>query len=156
MSYNSLPEQQKRQFARNCVARRKAYERWLLTGKTTGKRILIVGDRPGPKAPQTDNFHHTPFYGKVYSGGWLNEELVKAEIAEDCLMWINSASWDGKPTSTAILANDWELIIALGNNAKKWLDKAGAQHIKVDHPQFHKRFKSKEPYPLISILKERT
>jgi hypothetical protein len=119
------------------------------------KDILIVADRPGPKAPQQDNFHHTPFYSKLHSGGWLNELMVQADITEDRLMWHNSATWDNKPENPAILQREWNHIIALGNNAEKWLKKNGVSNIwKFDHPQYWKRWKANEGlYPFISHLK---
>ena len=155
MSFNKLTEEQKRRFAKLCGERRKAYERWLTTGfisKT--KTILLVGDRPGPKAPQQDDYHHTPFYSKKYSGGWLNAQLVLNGITEEKLLWVNSATWDGKPTEPGTLLNhDWKSIIALGKNAQKWCFEIGFNHpATFDHPQYHKRFKSNERYLLLDWL----
>ena len=156
MSFNKLSNEDQRTFARLCSERKAAYIYWTRIGKVPeGKDILIVGDRPGPKAHQGDDHHHTPFYSKLYSGGWLNAQLTLAGISERRLMWVNSATWDGKPTDPAILtAVEWKHIVALGNNASKWLTKNECQHWKADHPQAHKRFKSSEPYPLIDFLKQ--
>lgn len=154
-SWNTLTEEQQRQFARNCTKRRHAYELWTRQKGLIGtKDILIVGDRPGPKAPQRNGYHHTPFYSKLYSGGWLNAELVLAGIPEDRLMWINAYTWDNQPESGEILtAGRWSHVIALGNNAAQWLTKNGCTGFtKVLHPQAQKRFHSKEPYPLIEHL----
>jgi hypothetical protein len=155
MSYNLLSESQKRRFAASCVARRKAYERWISTGEIdNSKTILIVGDRPGPKAPQRNDYHHTPFHGKKYSGGWLNTQLVLNGIIEDELIWVNSATWDGQPTTPgSLLTHDWNHVIALGKNAHKWCLEVGFKHpATFDHPQFHKRFKSGQRYALLDWL----
>lgn len=158
MNYKDLSETEKRQFARNLVQRRASFETWTHHRELAeAKKILLVADRPGPKAPQTDNFHHTPFYANIHSGGWLNSLLLKADISETSLFWTNSATWDGKPGDTDILkvrgGHGWTTIIALGGNAEKFLMKNGVIVFhKFDHPQFHKRWKSKEPYPLIEFL----
>ena len=154
MSFASLTEIQKRQFARNCVQRKMAFTSWVNSKSIQPeKTVLIVGDRPGPKAPQTDDYHHTPFYSKKWSGGWLNKQLVLAGIDETHLMWINSATWDGVPTNPDILtAKKWNIVIALGNNAAKWLSSNGVGYSKIDHPQAHRRFKTKEEYPLLRLI----
>lgn len=155
MSYEKLSEQHKRAFTRSLFARRKAYETWLGTGKIqNSKTVLIVGDKPGPKAPQNDEFHNTPFYSKKYSGGWLNAQLVLNQINETRLFWINSATWNGKPTyPTTVLQHNWNQVISLGLNAHKWCLKVGLKDsVRFDHPQFHKRFKNQEPYPLLQYL----
>lgn len=155
MSYSKLPEQQKRQFAKNLVARRRAYELWTRQQIIAGsKDILLVGDQPGPGAPQTDDYHHTPFYANKNSGGWISAALVLAEISEDRLLWVNSRTWDGKPTDSLVLHLDrWISIFALGNNAAKWLTTNGrTDFIKVLHPQAHKRFHAQTPYDLLAHL----
>jgi hypothetical protein len=155
MSFKSLTEDQQRAFARLCVERRKGFETWTKKRRVlAGKDVLIVADRPGPKAPQTDDFHQTPFYAKIHSGGFLNAQFILNGITEDRLAWVNSATWDGNPTEPDILtAVSWTHILALGGNADKWLRKNGVTKFqRFDHPQFHKRFKSTEPYPLIEFL----
>ena len=152
-NYKELSEDQKRQFARNMVQRRKAYERWLKDEEIDAhKDILLVGDRPGPKAPQTDDYHNTPFYSKTYSGGWLNTTLTVANIPEDRLFWVNAYTWDNKETDSKILRCSWKHIFALGNNASNWCNKHGYAHLKVMHPQAHRRWNSKAPYDLIAHL----
>lgn len=156
-NWNILTEAQKREFAGNLVERRKAYEAWQHRRFLDEKKdILLIADQPGPGAPKTDNYHHTPFYAKTYSGGWLNALLVEAEIRETRLFWENSADRHGVPRDPLILtARRWSHILALGGNATKWLKKNGVENFwRFDHPQFHKRWKSKEGlYPLISNLK---
>lgn len=156
MSYAALTEADKRKFAKRLVMRRSAYLEWLRDGYLDEWRdILIVGDRPGPQAPDdTESYHHTPFYSKYHSGGWLNEQLVLNDIAEDRLMWINSANKAGLPFQPDILkARKWTAVIALGNNAYDWVRIHGViEAIKVSHPQYHKRFKAAERYVLLDTL----
>jgi hypothetical protein len=155
MSYATLTEAQQRKFAKRLVMRRSAHVEWVREGYIDEWRdILIVGDQPGPRAPDNVEYHHTPFYSKLYSGGWLNEQLVLNDIAEDRLMWINSASKAGYPAPPDILkAKKWTAVIALGNNAYHWVHLHGmVEAIKVSHPQFHKRFKAAERYVLLDVL----
>lgn len=155
MSYNTLDEDQKREFARILVARRKAYEAWTYRRQIDEQRdILLIADRPGPGAPKTDQYHHTPFYAKTYSGGWLNEQFVLAGLKEDRLLWENSADRHGTWRHPEILhVKPWKRVIALGNNAALWLTRNGVtDFVKVMHPQAHRRFFSKEEYPLIRYL----
>lgn len=158
--WSRLDEQGKRKFAQNCVRRRAAYETWVHHRQLAeAKDILIIADRPGPKAPQQDNFHHTPFYSKLHSGGWLNAYLVDECIEETRLMWVNSATWDNKPESTDILsAKDWTIVFCLGLNAQKWFSKYGSTDpskvYDLVHPQYHKRFVGSHDYPLVDRLKD--
>jgi hypothetical protein len=117
-------------------------------------KFLLVGDRPGPSAPQTDNYHHTPFYSTKYCSGWLNSALFLEGIDENNLVWVNSADWRGNPTRASILEHVVvDQIIALGGAAASWCKKVGAPFVSVYHPQFHKRFKSAERYALLDILR---
>lgn len=155
IGWNHINEDQKRQFARNLVHRREAYTLWQKSGHiVSSKNILVVGDRPGPGAKDfTEAHHNTPFYSKTHCSGWMNACLVLEGVPEDRLMWINSAAHDGTPTLVNIFyTNEFDAVIALGNNAAKWLTKACVPHERFDHPQFHKRFKNSEPYPLIKRL----
>ena len=160
--WNHLTEDQKRQFARNLVQRRASYETWHKFGEiAVAKDILLIADRPGPGAPDTDNYHHTPFYAKTHSGGWLNANLVEACIPETRLFWENSANRHGQPMDPRILSiRPWRKIFMLGNNAETWIRK-NLEHVslahdgdmkKVLHPQAHKRWNSKAPYDLIAEL----
>ena len=152
--WKHLNNAEQRKFAKNCVERRSAYEAWTHQRVIKqSKDILIVADRPGPKAPQTDAYHHTPFYSKLHSGGWLNSLLVEAKIPETRLFWSNMATWDNKPGDIEILtARPWKHVAALGNNAAKFLKKNNVAFTKFDHPQYHKRWKSDEAYQFIQWL----
>lgn len=159
IGYNYLTEDQKRQFARNLVQRRDGYEQFQKTNIINiSKKILVVGDRQGPGAKDFSSDHHnTPFYAKTHCSGWMNAQLVEAQIPEEPLLWINSASYEGEPTKTAFFkTHSFDAIIALGNNASKWLSKAGMSHEIFSHPSYQKRFKSGDQYALIPRLKELT
>lgn len=158
--WKHLNNQGQRKFAQNCVRRRAAYETWVHhRDLAEAKDILIIADRPGPKAPQQDNFHHTPFYSKIHSGGWLNAYLVDEGIEETRLMWVNSATWDNQEGSIDILhLRDWKHVMCLGLNAQKFFKKncsafSSEEHY-FTHPQFHKRFVGSHDYPLIQRLKQ--
>lgn len=113
-------------------------------------KILIVGDRPGPGTnPNATDV--VPFNYHANCSGWLNNQLI---IDEDELSWLNAYDIKGQETSIAELnlRLPAKCIIALGNNASKWLAKYKIHHIKTYHPQYWKRFKHNEPYPLIQII----
>ena len=161
MSYAKLSESEKTDFDRLLATRRALFEDIVLTRnyKRGLGMVLIVGDKPGPSAPTAPDYHHTPFYSTKHCSGWLNSELLKAGVPEDRLVWINSADKDGIPTDYLIIDKiDPSIVVCLGGNAEKWVNKipehGGEYHAyhKFDHPQYHKRFKNKQPYPLIGFL----
>lgn len=149
ISFASLTPQQKWQAEINYQSRRFVYDRWVNTGFVNAdKTIIIVGDRPGPKA-ECD----IPFFGKQHSGGWLNAQLVTHGVSEFRLFWINSATQKGITTDPNILySRKWQCI-ALGKNAAAWLTNNGHYYTEFEHPQFHRRFKGRKDYPLIDFLK---
>lgn len=121
----------------------------------TDAHVLIIGDRPGPRAAVDPDFHGTPFYGDKFSGGYVNRLLDAANIAETSLMWINAYSQAGVPSDGRILfCKAWDQVIVLGNNANTWISKRGeVGYTKVEHPQAHRRFnQTKYAYPLIQLL----
>jgi hypothetical protein len=85
---------------------------------------------------------------------FINLELENAGIDERKLAWVNAASFHDERTSSAVLDHDWKLIVALGDAAQRWVNTGGKTCVKITHPAYHKRFKSREVYPLVSILKE--
>jgi hypothetical protein len=159
VSFSKLTPQQKEGVVENLEIRRRRFEHLVLKkGKFSKEfpqpRVTIVGDRPGPSAPIDPSYHHTPFYSTSHCSGWLNSLLFLEGIDENILSWVNAYDRNGNPTDISIvddLANTYEpSIIALGANAEKWLVKNGyAGYLRVDHPQYHKRFKNKQYYPLI-------
>ena len=124
-------------------------------------KVIIVGDRPGPSAPTDTNYHHTPFYSVKHCSGWLNVQLYERGIREKDLLWINAADRLGNPTDPSILKGNTSLlglrIISLGGNAARWCAKDCKMGSEMfHHPQYWKRFRNKEPYPLLDRLAEIT
>jgi hypothetical protein len=158
VSYARLDEDGKRAFARRLVLRRKLYAQCLKGQLGGSRRILLVGDRPGPGAPADDGYHHTPFYSTKHCSGWLNAALEVEGIPEDRLVWINSADRHGNPTDFGIVEKLMLVdTIALGGNAEKWLKANGYErYTKIHHPQYWKRFHNSERYPLLDVLKKLT
>lgn len=128
-------------------------------GYTHQTRVVIIGDTPGPGRPTQPNYHHTPFYSTKNSSLWLNKMLVEADISEDALLWFNSTLADGSlldPVHIKDLLRLKPTFIVLGGNAEKWFKAAApdVEYVKVYHPQYAKRFRSKEPYELIDEIKK--
>lgn len=121
-------------------------------------KFVIIGDRPGPGRPTEQNYHHTPFYSTKNSSLWLNKQLVENNVDEDSLLWFNAELADGSALDPIHIQDTLRYqptYIVLGGKAEAWFKKAapGVPYKKVYHPQFAKRFKSKEPYELLEILK---
>lgn len=95
-----------------------------------------------------------PFCDDKGCSGWLNKQLEKYKIPEEQLFWVNALNNDGSVVDLAKL--NWFLvpreIIALGNVAAEALHNAKLEHTVFGHPQYWKRFKSKEVYPLMEHL----
>ncbi len=153
-AFDKLDAVQKRNYLSNMKLRKERYLA-LLQGSATGPfSFILIGDRPGPGAPKNTGYHHTPFYSTNNSSFWLNFGLLSRDIAESSLLWINSHMHDGQPFNVSLL-KDYTAsatVVALGENAAKWAVKNGVRHYKVPHPQFWKRFKSKEVYPLFELM----
>jgi hypothetical protein len=157
VSWQDRREALYRKLAHRLVERRHDFEQ-LKHGKPLigPERVVIIGDRPGPGAPKTPRYHHTPFYSLKNCSGWLNVLLEEAGIPEERLCWINAADENGKSTDPAVLGRvRVQRIIALGGNAAKWLERECGitDFVRVDHPQYHKRFRYSQPYPLIEQLR---
>jgi hypothetical protein len=118
-------------------------------------KVLLIGDRPAPSAPDDPEFHYTPFAALWNSSLWLNLKLHEAGVDEANLRWINSAEKNGTPTNYGIMLGEFSKVICLGGNAEKWLLKTGwgKAYSRVDHPAYWKRFHPKDDYPLIELLK---
>lgn len=117
--------------------------------------VILIGDRPGPAAPEQKNFLHVPFNSLKHCSGWLNKQLEENDIPESRLAWVNAYDKKGNPTDPDIVdfVMGKPVVYALGGNAEKWCKKMGVHYDCVfPHPQYWKRFKSKESYPLIDRL----
>lgn len=114
-------------------------------------KILLVGDKPGPGTPLLQR--RVPFCTDKHCSGWLNKLLP---LAEEQLRWVNSADEFGieTPFDRLKLFLPCDNVIALGGNASRWLTKLGIKHHVQFHPQYWKRFRHNEPYPLIELLRQ--
>lgn len=115
---------------------------------TLAARVLLVGESFGPAKPG-DHQHRWPFASWSSAGcsRWLTEQLEAAKLNESDLLWAN-ADTEALPE----LVTYPDLIIALGVEASAALEKLGADHQLMPHPQFWKRFNVTKPYPLIDFL----
>lgn len=131
--------------------------RWSMTtrgpgiGKfNPGRVILLVGDKP---AKRHANF---PFCSHLQAGcsWWLANVLDSHDIKEEQLYWVNAYGCDGYPRLAPDFVSDLSphIVVALGKTASYWCDGASIEHISVHHPQYWKRFKFGQTYPLLDLL----
>jgi hypothetical protein len=102
--------------------------------------VLLVGDRVSQYG-----WPDLPFVAFKRGGcsAWLAEKLEAWGVREHQLYWLNAyrqspelLGWPQAPRR----------VIALGTLAGSWLDRAGVEHMLVQHPQAHKRFHHHEEY----------
>lgn len=129
-----------------------------MDGKPTEPRFVLLGDTPGPGRPTDPTYHHTPFYSTRNSSLWINRLLQERAVDEGALTWFNTTLANGSPLDPAVFTAQLTrspLVICLGGNAERWLKcnaRWSAPYLKVHHPQAWKRFRSREPYPLLDLL----
>lgn len=122
-----------------------------VAGDVWKSRFVLVGEAPASISSREKYF---PFCSLSGCSGWLNNLLDEENIPEGNLFWINAQHIDGTPNNKKIF--DYLLgkkIICLGKKAEKWVEPTGLKYETVPHPQYWKRFKSKERYPLMDLLK---
>ena len=161
-AYDKLPSSTQEGIRRALLIRRFRYLQAIQQRGYSGEtKAVIIGDTPGPGRPTQPNYHHTPFYSTKNSSLWLNRQLVEAGIDEKHLLWFNAQLADGTYLPghhLKDLAHINPRVFVLGGNAEMWVRRV-APHLpytKVFHPQYAKRFRSKEPYELIDLLKKVT
>jgi len=124
------------------------------------KSVLLVGERPGGFGGRW----HLPFVSLRADGcsAWLAEQLEEYDIPESALYWVNAYESVDVPLDPHFLtALQPKHVFALGEEARDWC----VAHLRDHgvgreewsphfHPQYHKRFHSKKPYPLIKELKQ--
>jgi hypothetical protein len=124
-----------------------------------GRVVLLVGDRVKNTLGQHGSVEW-PFVRETGSSPWLTQHLIDHEIPERLLYWVNAFSHDGKPLDPEFVKRlQPRAIITLGDDAKVWAhdNELMANHqrpFNLSHPQFHKRFRHKQAYPLGSLLQE--
>ncbi len=127
-----------------------------------GRTTLILSDRSSGTNAVQDGF---PFIALDRGGcsAWLNEILEANGISERGLYWVNVNSMDGTEIVNGSFIDRLRpiQIITLGNEALDWFEGYESMflnkfnHVHLHHPQYHKRFRSRELYQLISILKKK-
>lgn len=127
--------------------------------RKSGLVTLLVGERMGEQifdGRKTDA--EVPFvsFNRAGCADWLTQQLESAGIPETALYWVNARNAAGVLTKPEFIRElQPARIIALGEEAHKWCEHhAHIRHITVPHPQYWKRFCSKEPYPLLKELTE--
>jgi hypothetical protein len=120
------------------------------TAGNYGASVFIVGDTFAERK-DNDAFYQWPFasFSRHGCSQWLTYGLEMAGIGEDQLMWVN-ADQDLMKIHPWLSVCD---VIALGNAASSKLKSIGIRHQHVSHPQAHKRFNMREPYPLFDIIR---
>ena len=121
----------------------------------TGVKAFIVGERT---SHPEKNKYHAPFCSTKACSGWLNKLLCEAGIDEKALFWVNALDNDGTPIDLAAMHTHLQpgRVFALGKVAERQLSVYNVTYTAFAHPQYWKRFKSKQPYPLIQALQEAT
>lgn len=116
------------------------------------KSILIIGEKPGNGLPMTKRDY--AFLCSRGSSGWLCKQLDESGVKESDLYWCNAQDRNGNYTDLSFISElDPPYIITLGKIAFNACSNRNIKVLDVPHPQYWKRFKSKEEYPLVSILK---
>lgn len=122
-------------------------------GKRSGNPILIIGERANDSLD-------LPFvtFRKKGCSHWLTDQINGNGISETHLCWANAENRRGSSNYQAIkdLIDEVEplAICALGKTARElasWFDHSNV--VGFEHPEYHRRFKSKTVYPLITYLK---
>jgi len=117
--------------------------------------ILIIGEQASNPVTAPDQL---PFCDHVGCSGWLNQRFKATEIQEERLFWVNILNNDGSVIDIKALVDQLkpDKIAALGNVAFEHCKNTHLDVYHFYHPQYWKRFKTREPYQLISWLKEAT
>lgn len=117
--------------------------------------ILLVGEQA---SDPTNAPEQQPFCSSKGCSGWLNKLLEAESIPEEKLFWVNAKNNDNSTIRLKELVDVLipSMVFALGKTAQKLCIDENVECKTFQHPQYHKRFKSKQHYDLISELKEST
>ena len=112
---------------------------------------LIVGEQA---SDPTNAPEQRPFCCTKGCSGWLNKMLDIEMIPEYGLFWVNALNNDGTMVNLKALVEELQPaeVIALGHFAKNTCDEFGVDAKMCFHPQYWRRFRSKERYPLLDML----
>lgn len=126
-----------------------------LSANTSGNLrapILLVGDKFG-EHKDVDMMYQSPFASLSNLGcsTWLSNQLQEAGISEQSLLWINA---DQLTDGWLAQVNIPPKIITLGDTAESTVLGLGLSSRSTTHPQYWKRFRYGDHYPLIDLIKE--
>jgi hypothetical protein len=110
--------------------------------------VVLVGEGFAERK-DLDPWYQWPFasFNSEGCSKWLTDTLDKADVRERDLCWVNA----DQELDLLELAPEQQ-VLALGVLASAELYKRRIRHVAIDHPQYHKRFKSSHPYPLIQHI----
>lgn len=129
----------------------------LLAYQTAGRSlapVLLVGEDFAAHTSR-DPLYQWPFasFSNIGCSGWMTQQLLDAGVSEADLCWANidqlPSRWAG-----GYELDRFDLVVALGKKASEELTKRGVVHVQADHPQYHRRFKNADPYPVVAAIKE--
>ena len=128
--------------------------RAIRTAGRWGAPAVLVGEAFGELKPD-DHGYRWPFASFSAQGcsHWLTQHLLDGEVSERQLLWVN-ADQDLQWLPSYRWANRLEpYLVALGEKAAKALLKLNLPFHHINHPQYHRRFRAAEPYPLATYLR---
>lgn len=109
--------------------------------------VLLVGEEVNVKKGK-DGW---PFVAPDSSSLWLAQQLEEAKIPESRLYWVNSVTHGNWLDPRFVDKLEPSKIIAMGGKAQMWCRNHKLQHEAIAHPQWHKRFRHNERYPLLDL-----
>ena len=113
-------------------------------------KVLLVGE--AFTSADTSEFRW-PFSAPKGCSVWLAEQLERRGIGEHKLLWVNTDQPE-LPMFIELLGDNIK-VVALGSRAGWRLRNISFNNsdvIRFEHPKHHKRFKFRQPYPLIEWL----
>ena len=126
-------------------------------------RFLFVGERTSDENGQNPTID-LPFLSPNNCSGWLFDRMKEACFQEHEVAFTNvfinryfetgEERQDVKALVERFKLTGLSTVIALGHTAAKVLNEQGIRYIPITHPQFAKRFKTKEKGAYVHLLKE--
>jgi len=113
--------------------------------------IVLVGEQASNPTEKTAN--QQPFCSDKGCSGWLNLLLEQEQIPEEKLFWLNAKNNDGTLIDPKVIENIApKVVITLGKTACDLLSRSNISYLHHYHPQYWKRFRNKQRYPLLDTL----
>lgn len=124
-------------------------------GSFTAGSVLLIGEQASDPTTAPEQ---RPFCDDKGCSGWLNKLLEANDIPEEMLFWVNALNNDGSQIDIRKIVQTLLplKVIALGKVAQRVCQQQQVHALSVYHPQYWKRFRSKEQYPLINELRSLT